>query len=479
MIDINLVLSLLMWIFALLIYASCRGSRINQWCTIGILVFSIGSFKEYLFFNVFAHISSLSPQFPAYAGEAVYSLLTAVLYYAAMPSALIFSAYFSGLDKFKPRWFPWAQFLPLASCACFMLLFNPFKTRWYQLNTRYYWYIMGAFNLACGTLMAYLMIHSIFAEHRLVVRRQKKMIAFITIFPIWYWLITIFVIHALRIRSMFKVWQFSLYIILVLLLFYVIMAFREGIMGLKLNSENYSWYADRRLIHMGARYTSHILKNELTKIDWCVNKLCEKESGGATPSGTGSSAKELEIISNSISHLHRFIEKTRLYSDQIRLDLTQIPVDKLLREAVSPLEKTYPNIHFSVLCPEKYLLPCDPVYTIEVLNNLFINAVEAMNEHGRITAECRQARHGRYLVLSVEDDGPGIPKENLAQLYQPYYSTKSGENHLGLGMFYCFHVMMEHGGYIQTESSPGKGTRISLYFPAKQRKARVSTGDSQ
>ena len=71
MIDINLVLSLLMWIFALLIYASCRGSRINQWCTIGILVFSIGSFKEYLIFNVFAHISSLSPQFPAYAGEAV------------------------------------------------------------------------------------------------------------------------------------------------------------------------------------------------------------------------------------------------------------------------------------------------------------------------------------------------------------------------------------------------------------------------
>lgn len=469
MIDINLVLSLLMWIFALLIYASCRGSRINQWCTIGILVFSIGSFKEYLFFSLFTHL----PLLPSAVGTAVYSVLTAILYYAAMPSALIFSAYFSGLDKRAPRLFPWAQCLPLASCILFMLIFNPLKTRWFQLNTRYYWYIMGAVNLACGLIMAYLMVRSISNEHRLVVRRQKKMIAFITIFPIWYWLITIFVIHALRIRSLFKVWQFSLYIILLLLLFYVIMAFREGIMGLKLNSENYSWYTDRRLIRMGARYTSHILKNELTKIDWCVNKLCEKENS------LGSGAKELDIISNSVSHLHRFIEKTRLYSDQIRLDIAVIPAGSLIREAVSPLEKAYPDIRFSIRCPESCPLPCDPVYTSEVLNNLLINAVEAMKGQGSISVEFRPSRHSRYQVLSVEDDGPGIPKEHLAQLYQPYYSTKNSENHLGLGMFYCFHVMMEHGGYIRTESSPGKGTKISLFFPAKQRKLHETAPSSQ
>ena len=88
-IDINMVLTVFMWVFSLLIFISNRKSSTNRWCSLGIIIFSLGGLKEYFLF-------SLAPSLAAKgvlslpAAEKVYSVLTAILYYMAMPAVLIF-----------------------------------------------------------------------------------------------------------------------------------------------------------------------------------------------------------------------------------------------------------------------------------------------------------------------------------------------------------------------------------------------------
>ena len=90
----------------------------------------------------------------------------------------------------------------------------------------------------------------------------------------------------------------------------------------------------------------------------------------------------------------------------------------------------------------------DPKLLGEVISNLVSNAIEAKREgvHVRLSA----VRSGSDAVLlSVEDDGPGIPEERLESIFKPFVTTKSGGT--GLGLAICRKIVEEHGGTIQAE----------------------------
>jgi signal transduction histidine kinase len=77
-------------------------------------------------------------------------------------------------------------------------------------------------------------------------------------------------------------------------------------------------------------------------------------------------------------------------------------------------------------------------------------------------------RAGRYVKISFHDTGIGIPSENLAKIFDPYFSTKDTYNQkgLGLGLAVCYSVIKEHDGLITVESEVGKGTTYYIYLPA-------------
>lgn len=80
----------------------------------------------------------------------------------------------------------------------------------------------------------------------------------------------------------------------------------------------------------------------------------------------------------------------------------------------------------------------------------------------------------RYTVLTVADTGCGISREEQARLFQPYYTTKGASfQHMGLGLYYCFHVMEKQHGGIRVKSIPGRGTTFFLYFPLKKNRCEV------
>jgi len=112
----------------------------------------------------------------------------------------------------------------------------------------------------------------------------------------------------------------------------------------------------------------------------------------------------------------------------------------------------------------------------QVINNLTMNAIEAMPEGGcieirglnfTVTPSCHLPLHpGRYLRVAFKDTGQGIAREILSKIFDPFFTTK--KNGSGLGLSTSYSIMKNHGGYLEVESEAGKGATFFLFFPASE-----------
>jgi len=100
----------------------------------------------------------------------------------------------------------------------------------------------------------------------------------------------------------------------------------------------------------------------------------------------------------------------------------------------------------------------------QVLMNLILNAEQAMESRGSGRIEVKAAPHDDFVELSVEDDGPGIPRAVQARIFEPFFTTKPAGKGTGLGLAVTFGIMRAHGGAIRVESEEGRGTKFILRF---------------
>ncbi len=102
----------------------------------------------------------------------------------------------------------------------------------------------------------------------------------------------------------------------------------------------------------------------------------------------------------------------------------------------------------------------------QALINLIINATEATGEGGRVVVKTDYAETARQVRISISDNGPGITRENLDRLFDPFFTTK--ESGTGLGLAITHGMIEQHGGTINVESQPGKGTRFTIDLPINE-----------
>lgn len=101
----------------------------------------------------------------------------------------------------------------------------------------------------------------------------------------------------------------------------------------------------------------------------------------------------------------------------------------------------------------------------QVFVNLLINAVNAIDEHGMI--RIKTFLKNKSIYAEVRDTGTGIPEENLSKLFDPFFTTKEIGKGSGLGLSISHGIIEEHNGSINVESTPGKGTCITIVLPAE------------
>jgi len=153
---------------------------------------------------------------------------------------------------------------------------------------------------------------------------------------------------------------------------------------------------------------------------------------------------------------------------------TVLSLEALIREAVTfSLHGSNVNCRFEIQ-PDLWNAEVDEGQIGQVLNNLVINADQAMPDGGSLVVRAANRtlsekdrgglRPGDYLCITVEDMGSGIAPENLSRIFDPYFTTKPKGSGLGLATSYA--IIHKHGGDIQVESEPGKGSRFHVFLPA-------------
>src|SRR5204863_4700156 len=108
----------------------------------------------------------------------------------------------------------------------------------------------------------------------------------------------------------------------------------------------------------------------------------------------------------------------------------------------------------------------------QILLNLIINARQAMPRGGRLTIDVRENPKSNMAEIAICDSGVGIPPEQLRLIFEPFYTTKTPDEHghggSGLGLSVCRQIIEQHQGRIRVESVIGKGARFIVKLPLQE-----------
>ena len=169
-------------------------------------------------------------------------------------------------------------------------------------------------------------------------------------------------------------------------------------------------------------------------------------------------------IADLVGNLKDF---SRLDQDRTeRVDVRQL-IESALKIGGNLIRKK--NIEVVRHFGEVPAIECSPAQINQVLLNLITNAAQAIElPAGRITL--RTHRVGHYALIAVEDNGKGIPSQNLERIFEPFFTTKPIGQGTGLGLSICYQIIEKHGGRIRATSSPATGTRFLIALPLQNPK---------
>ncbi len=258
-----------------------------------------------------------------------------------------------------------------------------------------------------------------------------------------------------------EVWYLNFWIILFQFLVFIYLAVKHGILGVRLKVERFNLGETIDTMINGMSMVSHAIKNEASTINLCVDTIRSVEN--VNP-GTD---RKLTIIKESSKNLTEFtqrINKFRTMEMDVEPYVLQILVDKAINH-ILPMT-TGKRIEIENRIKDEVTLMIDAVHICEVLRNLLINAIEAIEKEGLIYVD--SAYKDEKFCISVVDNGIGITREAMEKVLTPFYSTKKGKSNFGLGLSYCYKVMNSHNGYLKIDSKINKGTTMLLFFPLER-----------
>lgn len=176
--------------------------------------------------------------------------------------------------------------------------------------------------------------------------------------------------------------------------------------------------------------------------------------------------QDLHRLESEIDRLTRFLGSFRglAASREVRLSPQPLAgaVDDMLFWIRKPARSA--GVELATEIPDDLPpLAADPAQLREVLLNLFVNALQAMPDGGRLTVRALVQDH--QVVIEVQDTGRGIPPQLQGEIFKRFFTTRAGGS--GLGLAVCRKVVEDHGGRIEVVSRPGQ-TRFLVYWPVHQ-----------
>ena len=210
---------------------------------------------------------------------------------------------------------------------------------------------------------------------------------------------------------------------------------------------------------------AHDLRNYIAPMNMRLNVLRMR----AGQDNRQDELRDLELLGRSIDRLGELIndilDVSRIDQGVFGIQPRRIELSGLVREIVATFESAQHSIKLTVQQGDHIYVSGDPVRLRQCLENVIANAIQKSPATGTINVFVR--RHQRELkpiaVVEVIDEGPGIPADQMARLFERFQTDRP--EGLGLGLYLAQRIARVHGGDLTAESAPGKGARFTLSVP--------------
>ncbi len=178
---------------------------------------------------------------------------------------------------------------------------------------------------------------------------------------------------------------------------------------------------------------------------------------------------DLKMIVDETLRCKRIVSDLLNFSRQQEILTEEVDVNALLDSVVDTLmhQGVFDNVTVERdFSPESPIIHADPAQLQQVIINLLDNAVEALEDGGRIMVTTRPL-DAQSIEIQVADTGPGIPPENQAKLFTPFFTTKPAGVGTGLGLSIVYGIIKMHRGQISVKSQLGEGTTFIIVLPVR------------
>jgi len=209
---------------------------------------------------------------------------------------------------------------------------------------------------------------------------------------------------------------------------------------------------------------AHEINNPINNISLILESLLEDES-------TMDDAERLRLYQEGMDQADRaseivknLLEFSRASHPRMEETRLEEVVDKTFRLVKNELDLHRIRFVKEVNCdfPPLYL---DKGGLQQVLLNLFMNSIQAMESGGELKAVIRSAETPAEVRIDIIDTGPGIAPENLNQVFDPFFTTKKVGVGTGLGLSVSYNIIKKNGGRMEVDSRPGQGACFSIFLP--------------
>ncbi len=211
---------------------------------------------------------------------------------------------------------------------------------------------------------------------------------------------------------------------------------------------------------------AHEIRNPLNYINLTLDHLRSKYS----PDEPGRKEKFEKLTSqlkNEVARINQQISDFLNYSRPAKADLKPVDARKVIEDSlrIAEAEAAEKNVTIGIVEHENVpQIMGDPEFLRSVFNNLFINALQAMESGGgHLGIKITPDEGGRFVNFEISDTGTGISDENLSNIFEPYFSTK--ETGTGLGLAIVQKIVDIHNGTIEVKSVEGEGTKFTVRLP--------------
>lgn len=181
----------------------------------------------------------------------------------------------------------------------------------------------------------------------------------------------------------------------------------------------------------------------------------------SNPDRVQNDPQTIEQLHRQVSAALRMTEGLKEYASLSELHIQTVNLDDILAQELSQT-RIPKNVKLTIHQPPVFPpIQADPEKVRSVIHHLLNNALQAVKDGGEITIELQPRPDG--VSFTISDTGPGISRDEIQLIFEPLYTTQ--DQGFGLGLAIAQRVVEMHGGYIEVESEPGKGTQFMIFFP--------------